>query len=136
MKQANFNQNQNKPTSANFIKSTGDKMLEAEKTKSQGTAKINTYCTASMTVTKTGKTLCVEYCKTHYGHTFQLGHLRMAEKDRKDIAMKLQQGISFYHILNTIRTSVGSKFDRIHLLTKKDISNIRLGYTLLRDIKM
>ncbi len=60
--------------------------------KSQGTSKINTYCTASMIVTKTGKQLCVEDCKTHHGHT---RHLRMAEKDRKDIAMKLHQGISF-----------------------------------------
>ncbi len=135
----------------NFIRSTGNKMLEAENTtriyfycnrsgyynslgtrkrsmKSQGTSKLNNYCTASMTVTKTGKKLCVEYCKTHHGHTFQLGHLRMAEKDRKDIAMKLHQGISFYHILNEVRMSVGSKFDRIHLLTNKDISNIEKAF--------
>ena len=128
-------------TDTNFVKSTGLKPTEADletKTyyycnrsgyfssistgkrslKSQGTSKLNTYCTAGMTVTQmNSKCVNVDYCSTHYGHEISLGHLRISDKDRKMIAGKLKQGVSFEHIMDTIRDSVGSKFERIHLLT-------------------
>lgn len=103
--------------------STGKRSL-----KSQGTSKINGYCTAAMAVTTQCQTVYVEYCKTHHGHITSLAHLRLAEKDRKDIATKINEGISLEHILDTVRDSVGSKFDRIHLLTRRDIKNIEKAF--------
>ena len=139
-------------TNTNFVKSTGGKIVQAGEEiktyyycsrsgyfnseskgerllKSQGTSKLNTYCTAAITLTKTrSQSIEVEYCKTHYEHKISLGHLRLADTDRKAIAGQLMQGVSLQHILDTIRNSVGSKFDRIHLLTKKDLNNIEKAF--------
>ena len=100
--------------------------------KTQGTSKIDTYCTASLTVTrdKHKKCITVQVHRTHYGHTPSLGHLRLLESDRIAIAGKLAQGVDFQHILDTIRDNIGSKFQRIHLLTRKDITNIERTYGL------
>ena len=62
---------------------------------------------------------------THYGHTTSLGHLRILESDRINIAGQLAQGI-----LDRIRDSLGKEFHRIHLLTRKDIANIERTYGL------
>ena len=100
--------------------------------KAQGTSKIDAYCTAALTVTcvADSASIGVKFCKSHYGHVTSLGHLRLPESDRKLIASKLLQGVSFEHILDTIRDSVQSKFNRLHLTTKKDIHNIQKAYNI------
>ena len=61
-----------------------------------------------MTVTHVNnKCVNVDYCSTHYGHEVSLGHLRISGKDRQMKARKLKQGISFEHIMDTIRAFVG-----------------------------
>ena len=68
-------------------------------TKSQGSSKLNTYCTAAMKATTDSKTgvVVVEFCEKHYGHEIELGHLRLPENVRLAIAGKLRQGVSIEH---------------------------------------
>ena len=108
-------------------KGTGKRHL-----KTQGTSKINSHCTASLTVSKDNHSKCikVQVCSTHYGHNTSLGHLRILESDRMAIAGQLAQGVDFQHILDNIRDNVGKEFHRIHLLTRKDIANIEKTYGL------
>jgi len=40
----------------------------------------------------------------------------------------LQQGVSPLNILDQVRDNIGSDFNRIHLLERKDISNISKAY--------
>ena len=46
--------------------------------KSQGTAKINAYCTAAMVVSQKEhkQDLQVNVCTSHYGHSISMGHIR------------------------------------------------------------
>ena len=95
----------------------------------QGSAKLNTYCTAAIVVRAThDNKLLVEHCPTHYGHRTLLGHLRIPENDRLAIAGKRLQGIPFERILDDIRSSMDTSIQRIHLTTRKDIANIQQAY--------
>lgn len=99
--------------------------------KSQGSSNLNAHCTAAITVRKNilrTNILHVNICKTHYGHKCSLGYTRLSETDCLTIAGQLAQGITFERILDHIRDNVGSKFERIHLTTRKDISNIERSY--------
>lgn len=106
-------------------------------TKSQGSSKLNTYCTAAMKATTDSKTgvVVVEFCEKHYGHEIELGHLRLPENVRLAIAGKLRQGVSIEHILDDIRDSVGTTVERIHLLSRKDMHNIETSFNLVRSQK-
>lgn len=46
------------------------------------------------------------------------------------ICGQLAQGVTFERILDDIRDNVGTRFDRIHLVTRKDIANIEKAYGL------
>ena len=98
--------------------------------KSQGTSKLNTYCTASITATLDNGLIRAQICNTHYGHNTSLGHLRLSESDRSSIAGQLAQGVKFEHILDSIRDNVGTQFHRLHLLTRQDLVNIERSYGL------
>ena len=101
--------------------------------KSQGSSKLNTYCTSSITL-RTGEgclnNVEVEFCKTHYGHSVTLGHIRLTEEAKLNIATKLLHGVTFERILDDIRDSVDSTIQRVHLTTRKDIENIERAYGL------
>ena len=99
-------------------------------TKTQGSSKMNAHCTACMTVQKTQRDIKVEIYPTHYGHETSLGHLRILETERVAIAAQLAQGVDIQRILDNIRDNLGKEFQRIHLLTKKDIYNIEKTYGL------
>ena len=106
--------------------------------KSQGSSKLNTYCTAAIKATTdryTGFMVTVEICHTHYGHELQLGHLRLPESVRLAVAGKLRQGVSVEHVLDHVRDSIGTNVERIHLLTRKDIHNIESGFNILHSRK-
>lgn len=96
--------------------------------KNQGTSKINAHCTAALKVQCTGMDCHLTVYKTHYAHKSSLGHLRIPESDRLAIAGKIGQGVDFQHILDEIRDKLGQGFQRIHLLTRKDITNIKKTY--------
>ena len=110
-----------------YSKGTGQRHV-----KSQGSSKLNAHCTAAITVRRNihSTILHIFVCKSHYGHTCSLGHIRLSEADRLSIAGQLSQGVTFERILDNIRDNVGSKFERIHLTTRKDISNIERSYGL------
>lgn len=107
--------------------STGKRQI-----KSQGTSKLNTYCTAFIKTTQHMKTgeIQVQTCTTHYGHLEQLEHIRLPEKIRLSVASQLCQGVSFDHILNMIRMGGSEKQNPIDLMTRKDIRNIEKSYHL------
>lgn len=138
-------------TCSSFVKATGDKGESKDKfyyycnmsgnytnvankkrrTKLQGTSKQDAHCTASIVATQDiDGNIHVSVCKTHYGHQLQLGHMRLQPGQRLNIAGQLAQGVEFQHILDKIRDSVSSKFQRIHLITRKDITNIERAYGL------
>ena len=75
-------------------------------------------------------TLRVEVHTTHYGLEKSLGHLRLRDSECAAIAGQLAQGVDFQHILDNKRDSLGREFKRIHLLTRKDITNIEKAYGL------
>ena len=98
--------------------------------KVQGTCKLNTYCTALIKTMTEQTTSKVEVCNTHYGHTIDLGHLRLPDNVRLSVAGQLLQGVSFQHILDKVCDSVGTDLKRVHLLSRKDIENIEKSYHL------
>lgn len=108
-------------------KGTGQRHL-----KTQGTSKINAYCTSSLTVSqeRDDDSIKVQVCHTHYGHSISLGHLRIPDSERLAIAGQLAQRIDVQHILDRIRDNLSGQFERIHLLTRKDINNIEKTYGL------
>lgn len=99
--------------------------------KSQGSSKLGLHCTAAMTVQKESEgCIKVTLYMTHYGHEHSLCHLRIPEAERLAIAGKLSQGIDIQRILDDIRDNLGKSCQRIHLLTRKDITNIETAYCL------
>lgn len=99
--------------------------------KTQGSSKLDGYCTASLhcTFLENGK-LEILATKTHYGHQCKLGHIRIPEKDRLNIAKQLFMGVSFDNLL---RDSVSTELNRVHLLTRKDLHNIERSFSLCQE---
>ena len=97
--------------------------------KTQGTFKLTCYCTAAITVKIESET-CLEVTihTTHYGHRMSLAHVRLSDSNKVAIAGKLSQGVDIQHILDDVRDNIGSKYQRLHLLTRKDIKNIERAY--------
>jgi hypothetical protein len=100
--------------------------------KSQGTAKIDSYCTAKIILHHSGKngSLKADITTTHYGHTISIGHLRLSKQQRLNIAGQLLQGVSFDSILDQVRNNIGTKLERIDLLMKKDLYNIERAFRI------
>ena len=100
--------------------------------KSQGTSKQISHCTSHIkaTVNKESNVVTVEYNSTHYNHSTNLAHLRITDRSRQTIASKLRQGISPQRILDDIRDQHESRITRTHLVTKKDITNIRNPFNI------
>ena len=100
--------------------------------KSQGTSKQISHCTSHIkaTVNKESNVVTVEYNSTHYNHSTNLAHLRITDRSRQTIASKLRQGITPQRILDDIRDQHESRITRTHLVTKKDITNIRNQFNI------
>nr|XP_023028933.1 uncharacterized protein LOC111517119 isoform X1 [Leptinotarsa decemlineata] len=100
--------------------------------KSQGSNKINAFCPASIAVTQEANdTVRVEYISTHVGHDTDLAHLLLDNEVKQELASKLAAKIPLSVILDEIRDSVSNtNFERIHLLTRKDLYNIEHTYNL------
>lgn len=66
------------------------------RTKSQGSAKINKSCTSQIKakINKAKNTVNVQYWKTHYGHDYDLQHIRLSKMEKANIAHKLSTGVS------------------------------------------
>ena len=94
-----------------------NKPLGKRRTKSSG--KLQNNCTS---------TVQVEVCNTHYGHNINLEHIKLNKRQRHVISAKLSQGVTREKILDDIRDEGGYDCRRIHLLDKKDLSNIKKSY--------
>uniref|UniRef100_T1JEM3 C2H2-type domain-containing protein n=1 Tax=Strigamia maritima TaxID=126957 RepID=T1JEM3_STRMM len=99
--------------------------------KTQGSRKLNAACPAKITViTNRDKTIAVEFVKTHCGHTLdELKHLSLTKNEKLEIAKKLELGVDSNEILNDVRQT-SSPVKRKHLLTKKDIYNIKRSHNI------
>ena len=95
----------------------------------QGTFKLSCYCTATITVKIKSET-CLEVTihTTHYGYRMSLAHVHLSDSDKVAIAGNLSQGVDIQHILDDVRDNIGSKYQRLHLLIRKDIKNIEKAY--------
>ncbi|XP_072400426.1 uncharacterized protein [Diabrotica undecimpunctata] len=108
--------------------------LRKRSIKSQGSCKLNMFCTSQIRVKQniiTGK--CnVKYCYEYYGHDTAVQHVRLHKVDRESIASKIILGVSVSNILDSSKTELSSEsgIRRIDLLVKKDIHNIKASYNL------
>ncbi|XP_014250225.1 uncharacterized protein LOC106667071 [Cimex lectularius] len=99
--------------------------------KYMGSNKLDGHCPAKIDYSCTDRKISVTYCRTHVGHERELARLPLTKEERKALAEKIAQNVSFDSILNDIRESVSNEnFERIHLLTKKDLFNIAQQYNL------
>ena len=104
------------------------KGLSKRSLKTQGTSKLNSYCTSYMKAKQSpDNKLEVEYCSTHHNHEREIAHLTLPQHVKLLIATKVQQGVAVERILDDIRDSIvyGDTPTRMHLTSKKDIYNIR-----------
>ena len=54
----------------------------------------------------------------------------MANNDRQKVASRVKDGVTFDRIIDDIRSNISSRVDRVHLITKKDVSNIQRSFGL------
>ena len=99
--------------------------------KSQGTSKIGAHCMAHIKARMNEDTghVTVTYCGSHT-HPIKLAHIRIPQQTRKEIAGKLQKGVSMERILDDIRDSVINQPGRKHLVTRQDLHNIKSQYNM------
>ncbi|GFU12816.1 uncharacterized protein TNCV_5047611 [Trichonephila clavipes] len=71
--------------------------------------------------------------KTHVGHGIDLGRMKITREEKEDIAKKLENKIPVEAILDDIRNSINQKLERIHLITRQDIKNIKEEYNISSD---
>ena len=95
--------------------------------KQQGSSKIGGHCTAFMKTisSKDRGNVVVEACLGHTGHEKKLGHLRIPDQLRQEIAGKLAKGVKIESILDEIRNNAGGGIFRDHLVDRKDIINVK-----------
>lgn len=112
--------------SGNFTsKSKGTRHL-----KTQGSNKINGFCPAGLKVTEKNGVCDVLYTKTHVGHDNDVEHLHLMESERAKLAAKIAAQVPLDSILDEIRDSANGELQRLHLLTKKDLYNIKQCFKL------
>ncbi|GFU49660.1 uncharacterized protein TNCV_2906231 [Trichonephila clavipes] len=99
-----------------------------------GSNKINGKCPSKMKVYEDIESkVTVEFTKTHVGHGIDLGRMQITREEKEDIAKKLENKIPVEAILDDIRNSINQKLERIHLITRQDIKNIKEEYNISSD---
>ena len=104
-------------------------------------SKIVCHCTAQLSATVDNSTgeVVVKSWLTHYGHSRDLAHLCLTNNGRHRVATRVKDGITFDRIIDDIRSNISSRVDCVHLIAKKDVSNIQqsfLAYKMWRGILM
>lgn len=108
-------------------KGTGKRAL-----KKQGSRKINAYCPAKINMkhfTDDGFIL-IEFNATHCGHQMEIHHLNLTEGDKQALANNLARNVPFNCILDSVRNKASEPLGRLHLLTKKDLQNIKKRFNV------
>lgn len=89
------------------------------------------FCLAHVYKENIGAEIQVCFLKMHVGHRNELSYIQFSPSKKIEIAGRLAQNVPKRNILNDIRDSYsGSDMSRLHLLTIKDIANIRSRYKI------
>ena len=89
--------------------------------KFSGSCLIDNNCTCTIKVVKHADGILSTFsCLTHYGHEYELQHVWITQKNRRKIAVRLQQGVPRENILDTIMNSIGDQILREHLIDDQD----------------
>ncbi|VEN39545.1 unnamed protein product [Callosobruchus maculatus] len=106
--------------------------------KSQGSAKASVTCPSTLDVTLGKQQLNAVLYFPHVGHTCSLAHINLTKTERKHIAGKISEGVSFEKILDEIRDSITDKtsLGRINLLDRQDLRNITRDFSLKGNIQL
>ncbi|GFS52659.1 uncharacterized protein NPIL_356961 [Nephila pilipes] len=141
-----------KQTTALYVKNTGSKFNDMKKTtyfychrngfynargdkkrtiKMAGSNKINGNCPSKMKVCEGNENqVYVEFTKTHLGHGKDLGRMQITREEKDELARKLEKKIPIEIILDGIRDSFIDRLERIHLVTRKDLLNLKAEYSI------
>lgn len=107
--------------------------------KTKGSNKIDGICPAEISVKVFGDgTHEVAFINTHVGHTTDLEHLILSKSEKEMLASKIAAKIPFGTILDEVRDSkcdnkfeqTDNKLERTHMLTRKDLHNIKQCFNL------
>ena len=101
-----------------------------------GSRKISGTCPAkiSKTMFKADSSIAVDWISTHFGHDNELRHMNIPQAERSKIVSMLHSKVPESEILVSIRSSIqDNKLTRSHLITTKDISNLRNKYAFGED---
>ena len=95
--------------------------------KTQGSCKMNEFCTAHMTVSEDAitKKVKVSYCSHHSNHEPEICHMKVPEDIKNTAAVKLAEGVSIDRILDDIRNNVTGSLERELIMNRQDIHNIQ-----------
>ncbi|XP_065684287.1 uncharacterized protein LOC124810299 [Hydra vulgaris] len=83
-----------------YIVTSGGKVCK------DGTRKIDKNCTSTLKVTCSNTQVVVNACYSHYGHQTEIQHLSLTKCQKREIAAKLQIGITKDYILDEIRDEI------------------------------
>ncbi|GFT58253.1 uncharacterized protein NPIL_273371 [Nephila pilipes] len=141
-----------KQTTGLYVKNTGSKFNDMKKTtyfychrngfynargdkkrtiKMAGSNKINRNCPSKMKVCEDNENqVYVEFTKTHLGHGKDLGRMQITREEKDELARKLEKKIPIEIILDGIRDSFIDRLERIHLVTRKDMLNLKAEYSI------
>lgn len=92
-----------------------------------GSSKINAFCPSEIRayIGKSGSVI-VKYLPCHIGHENDIKHIRLTKEEKQFIADQLVETSNHKDVLKSIRNSFSdSELKRVHLITDKDIQNIR-----------
>ncbi|GFU23843.1 uncharacterized protein NPIL_457311 [Nephila pilipes] len=111
-----------------FYNARGDKKRTI---KMAGSNKINRNCPSKMKVCEDNENqVYVEFTKTHLGHGKDLGRMQITREEKDELARKLEKKIPIEIILDGIRDSFIDRLERIHLVTWKDMLNLKAEYSI------
>lgn len=101
-----------------------------------GSCKINGFCPAAITANIVNNNeIDVTYQQTHVGHKNELRYIALTAEERKVIATQLANNVPYDEILKEIHSSlIISPLQRIHLVNRKDIHNIKRSYILKAEV--
>ncbi|GFT78005.1 uncharacterized protein NPIL_339421 [Nephila pilipes] len=111
-----------------FYDAKGDKKRTIKKA---GSNKINGNCPSKMKVCKDIESqVYVKFTKTHLGHGKYLGRMQITREEKEETARKLEEKIPIETLLDEIRDTFIDKLERIHLVTRKYLPNLKVEYNI------
>ncbi|XP_047143492.1 uncharacterized protein LOC124817450 [Hydra vulgaris] len=97
---------------------------------SSGTRKIDKNCASTLKVTCSDTQVVVNACYSHYGHQTEIQHLSLTKCQKREIAAKLQMGITKDYILDEIRDELVGCSSRLCIIQKKDFVNREKAFNI------